>query len=141
MRVLIVLAALVAAPAPAALTWGPYVGQYVKNYDGDTVTLKLLIWPDLVKTAQVRILGIDAPEVRGECDREKRQAREARDYLADLLTDAGIVRVTVHGFGKFGRPLADLEVGDRNVGELMIDQGHARRYDGGARASWCDPNA
>lgn len=140
MRALILLAALLAFPAHA-IEWGPYIGRYVKAYDGDTVTLNILIWPDLVKNANVRIKGIDAPEIRGDCKAEKDKAKAARDYLRELLIEAGSVFVTVHGFDKYGRPLADIEIQDKDLGEMLIEAGHARRYEGGTRLSWCgDPS-
>lgn len=48
------------------------VGAVVKEaYDGDTLTVEASLWPDLVWTGNVRVLGVDTPEIRGECDQEK----------------------------------------------------------------------
>ena len=57
-------------------------------------------------------------------------------------------RVTLHNIklGKFaGRVLSDVQIQARDsrlntqdLAELLIDHGHARRYDGGARSGWCE---
>ena len=130
-------AILLFSSAPCqAMTWGPYLARYVRAYDGDTVTLQILIWPDLRKMESVRIKGIDAPEIRGECDRERDMAIEARDRVRELL-DGTLVSVTVYGFDKYGRALGDIRAGDKDVGQTLLDEGLARAYDGGARLGWC----
>lgn len=135
-KTLLILAVLWAAPVHA-IEWGPYVASYVRAYDGDTVTLKILIWPDLNKVATVRLRGIDAPEIRGECDREKRRAWAARDFVRDALGEASSVFVTIHGFDKYGRALADIDINGEDLAGQVVEAGHAREYDGGVRLGWC----
>ena len=38
--------------------------------------------------------------------------------------------------GKFGRILADVMVGDTNINKQLIDEGHAREYQGGKKIPW-----
>lgn len=129
--------ALWALCAPAqAMQCGPYLARYLQNYDGDTVTLQILIWPDLRKLENVRLRGVDAPEIRGGCEREKRKAREAREFVRNTLNGKALT-VVVHGFDKYGRALGDVRVGDLNIAQALIDNDLARSYDGGPRLSWC----
>ena len=36
--------------------------------DGDTLTVEAALWPDLVWTGNARVQGVDAPQIRGECE-------------------------------------------------------------------------
>ena len=51
------------------------------------------------------------------------------------------------GFDRFGRTLAHVFAGDMNVGETLIEEGHALRYEKGGEAKaarlkvWCGPHA
>ena len=113
-------------------------------YDGDTIKVSAAIWPGISWTGSVRILGIDTPELRGKCPEEKAKAIAAREFVKRIVGD----RVTLHNvkLGKFaGRVLADVELQLRDsrratddLAEILIDHGHARPYDGGARQGWCE---
>lgn len=52
------------APATAALV--------VDAYDGDTLTVEAAVWPDWTWNGSVRVLGVNTPEIRGECDQPDR---------------------------------------------------------------------
>lgn len=129
--------ALVWVTGAQSAQWGPYPAQYVRAYDGDTVTLRITIWPALTKVESVRLAGIDTPEIRGDCDSEKRRAREARDFVRERLTDAEL-RVTISEIGKYGRAVGRITVDGEDLGQMLLDRGHARPYDGGQRLSWCE---
>lgn len=89
--------------------------------DGDTV------WIDREK---IRLLDIDAPEMRGRCARESRLAIAARDRLVTLINSQGFT-IERHGKDRYGRTLARLG----NIGETLISEGLARRW--GDRRGWC----
>ena len=95
----------------------------------------------------VRIAGIDTPELRpskkhadgtprSEKSRtnEKNAAIVARDAVRDLLS-ANDFRFTIADvdMDKYGRVLATVFVGDVNVGEYLIENNLAVRYDGGTK--------
>ena len=95
----------------------------------------------------VRIAGIDTPELRpskkhadGTPRSEKSRANEkgaaivARDAVRDLLS-ANDFRFTIADvdMDKYGRVLATVFVGDVNVGEYLIENNLAVRYDGGTK--------
>jgi len=58
---------------------GDYEGAiYVRNYDGDTITFNLPnLHPIIGKNIRVRLNGIDTPEIKGKCDKEKYDAEQA----------------------------------------------------------------
>ena len=147
-----VLTALLLGAAPVAsgvagdrLT-GPLPAHVVKVIDGDTLAVRVHIWLGQDLSTRVRLAGIDAPELKGKCDRERELARRARDYLlarldpAETDTEIGAVRLREIRHGKFaGRVVARVETLDgTDLGQELIAAGLARPYDGRRRASWCE---
>jgi micrococcal nuclease len=108
-------------------------------YDADTIyVLMPEIAPELEKMS-VRVNGVDAPEIRGECDFEKDLAKKARDYVLDALEKAENISFCNPLWGKYaGRVVADVMVGDKLLSEMIISNGLGRSYDGGKRKNWCD---
>ena len=106
-------------------------GKVVKVYDGDTVTLAFYIQGKMYRT-HVRLLGIDTPEIKGKSAIEKRKAHEARDALVGKILNQ-IVDLKQVGTEKYGRLLAEVWLGNENVCEWMLAQGHAVPYNGGTK--------
>lgn len=116
---------------------GPIRATPYSVYDGDTFKARVHIWIGQEVATSIRINGIDTPEMRGKCEHEKVLARKAKARLHGLL----VGRVELHNVrnGKYaGRVLADVTANGVNVVDVLIREGHARRYNGGARESWCD---
>src|SRR5262245_62165511 len=61
---------------------GPLSAEVMRAVDGDTLEVKVQIWLGQELTTDVRIKGIDAPEMKGRCPREKEMAHAAADRLA-----------------------------------------------------------
>ena len=117
---------------------GPVAAEVVKVVDGDTLTVRARIWIDLEMTVNIRIRGIDAPELRGQCAREKMLAMAARDRLR-VLAGSGVVNLSNVGEDKyFGRAVADVTSEGGTIAALMLESGLVRPYEGGARSGWCD---
>jgi micrococcal nuclease len=112
-----------AAPAPAP---SPSERAVDRVIDGDTILL--------AGGERVRVLGIDAPEMRAPDALVRAVALEARAALAEAL--GASTRVEPHGTDKYRRTLAYLsECGEgpaaggcRDVGAELIDRGLARAY-------------
>ena len=118
-------------PATAALV--------VDAYDGDTLTVEAAPWPDWTWAGSVRVVGVDTPEIRGECDQEERWAVTSRDYVRELLIDETVVLTDVENDLYGGRVLATVTLEDgRTLDALLIDGNYGRAYDGGTRGDWCD---
>lgn len=133
MRFLIMIAFMVLA----ASVRGEVV-QVVSVYDADTFRADIEGWPAIVGlNMPVRVKGVDAPEIRGKCELEKKAARVARDYVRELLLNAERVELLDIERGKYFRLLATVEVDGKDLTSLLISGGYARPYDGGGRAGWC----
>ena len=67
-------------------------GKVVKVYDGDTFTIitRLAGNPTLYKF-QIRMNGIDAPEIKTKADHEKQLGLHSRDELSNLIFQKVVV--------------------------------------------------
>jgi endonuclease YncB( thermonuclease family) len=105
----------------------------VRVYDGDTITIasrnrQLNKW---IKY-QVRIYGIDCPELRTKDANEKYVSEIARDHMISLVLGK---RVYLTGIQKekYGRVLANVYVDNINVADELIQKKLAVSYDGGTK--------
>ncbi|MFS8036891.1 thermonuclease family protein [Xanthobacter sp. AM11] len=89
--------------------------------DGDTLDLR---------GTRLRLSGIDAPELRQECVRERRPwpcGEAARRTLAEALR-RGPVSCAAGRADKYGRPLARCTVGGVDLADVMVREGMAVAY-------------
>jgi micrococcal nuclease len=108
------------------------MGKVISVYDGDTVTIAFDTYGIGFFQHNVRLLGIDAPEIRGKSMEEKAAAIAARDHLRSLVLDKNVA-FTVSSTDKYGRLLVSMYIDKMNVSEAMLHAGHAKPYDGGTR--------
>ncbi len=120
---------------------GPVPALVTAVVDGDTLEVRARIWLGQELTTRVRLAGIDAPEARSDCPRERALAVRARDFLNASLRpagDDGPATIRLHDIrsGKFaGRVLARVEsAAGLDLGGALLAAGLARAYDGGRRA-------
>ncbi|HKH68834.1 MAG TPA: thermonuclease family protein, partial [Reyranella sp.] len=82
---------------------------------------------------------IDAPEVRNfKCAAELDLGRRATNRLRELM-NAGPFQFVHQGGAdedKYGRKLRAIERNGRSLGDILVAEGLARRWDGGRRG-WC----
>lgn len=96
-------------------------------HDADTV------WIDGTK---LRLENIDTAELNGKCRYERDLAVEARDRLVVLL-NRGERKVIYSGrIDRYDRPLVRITVDGVDVGEVLVEEGLARRWTG-RRMPWC----
>lgn len=118
------------------------IQKIVSVYDADTFRVALKDWPEyLGDDIGIRVRGIDAPEIRGQCEAEKRKARKARDYVKRLLLQASIVTLENIEPDKYFRLLADVYIDGQLLSDILLESGYARVYAGGKRENWCTQSA
>ena len=117
-----------------------YRAKVIKVVDGDTVDVDIdLGFGVWLKDERVRIMGIDTPESRTRDKVEKKFGLAAKARLKELLGATPILKTQVGKGGedmkgKFGRILGDFLTEDgKKCGELLIKEGHAVKYMGGAK--------
>jgi len=117
---MILLATLLAICAP-----GPRDNCVI---DGDTFWLA---------GERIRIVNVDTAEINGKCPDERRRALAARDRLQSLLSEGEITLVQEgRDEDRYGRKLRRVFVSGRDVGSILVQEKHARVWDG-KRRSWC----
>lgn len=118
---------------------GPVEANVVDVLDGDTFLADALVWPGQSLRINIRIRGIDAPEMKSQCPTEHDAALRAREALAEILGRQAIQISNIAGAKYYGRVLADVVAGDgKQVAQEMITRSLVRPYDGGKRVGWCD---
>ena len=94
--------------------------------------------PAALMNMSVRVAGIDAPEIKGKCESERKAAIEAREFVAAKLAGASAVQFCNPAWGKYaGRVLADVMIDGQSLGAMLLERGLARPYGGKRRAGWC----
>ena len=124
-----------------AKSFGDYEGAiYVRNYDGDTITFNLPgLHPIIGEKINIRVNGIDTPEIRGKCEKEKYDAKQAKEMVTDILKDAEQINLKNMEHGKYFRIAADVIVDGENLADMLIEAGMDVRYDGGKKTHrWCE---
>ena len=124
-----------------AKSFGNYEGAvYIRNYDGDTITFNLPgLHPIIGEKISIRVNGIDTPEIRGNCEKEKYDAKQAQQMVADILKDAEQIVLKNMERGKYFRIAADVFVDGESLADLLVEAGVAIKYDGGKKThKWCE---
>lgn len=117
--------------------------EYVRNYDGDTITVNIPnVHPLLGEEITVRVAGIDSPEMTAQDQCEKRQAIRAKERVRELMASSGRITLTHIQRDKYFRILADVFADDVNIAQDLLGRGLAVPYDGGhkERVDWCEFN-
>lgn len=105
--------------------------------DGDTVVCALDRGFDDKSRRTLRLLGIDAPELRAKDPAERERAQRAKARVLELLPVGSECTVVTHRPDKYGsRYLAEVLLPDgRDLARVLLAEGLARAYDGGARGA------
>ena len=104
-----------------------YEATVIRWVDGDTVWLDVDLGFRIRTKNDFRLYGVDTPE------RGKPNYTEAR-VLAESVAPAGAtVHLTVKGLDKYGRWLAVVDNGGKDVATALIQGGMAVPYFGGTR--------
>lgn len=108
-------------------------GRVVDVYDGDTITIVGYVKhnPDLFRFS-VRLNGIDCPEMKGKNDNERIVAKFAKQYVHDIIYDK-IITLEDVSLDKYGRVLAKVMFGSRDIAQELLDKNMAVTYDGGTK--------
>ncbi len=130
-----------AGPSQRDVLAGPVEARVIRIGDGDTLVVGARIWVGQEIVIRARISGIDAPELRARCPRERALARKARDFVVNLVGRGPVWLVNIRNGKYAGRVLAGVRTADgTDLGRALLKAGLARPYGGGKRRRWCGPN-
>lgn len=116
-----------------------YEVEFVRAYDGDTIYVNISNIPPLFGDGiPVRLAGIDTPEIRGKCAREKKLAQKAKNFVVNILANAKQINLINVDRGKYFRIIADVQVDGVSISQALLDNNLAYPYDGTIKKrSWC----
>lgn len=117
--------------------------QYLKNYDADTITVKIPgVHPLLGDKISVRVAGIDSAEMKAKDGCEYKSARTARKLVEAQLKNAKNIELRNVDRDKYFRILADVYVDGVSIKDTLIKNNLAVAYDGKTKAqvNWCAAN-
>ena len=124
-RLLLALALLAPLPAIAG----------TRVIDGDTIE---------VDGVSIRLVEIDTPEThQPRCAHERELGLAAKRRLIELLNEGELTVVVVGHDRKWNRPLAYVYAGEIDVGQVLLQEGHALHWTPGPKskaarmAVWC----
>ena len=117
---------------------GPIRAEVVEVIDGDTLRVRARIWLGQDVEINVRLSGVDTPELRGRCEAERVMARRARDLVVAAIGGKPVSLSAVR-YGKYaGRVLARVRTASgQDLSEALISAGLGRAYAGRKRQEWC----
>jgi len=107
-----------------------YKAIVIKVVDADTVKVDIdLGFDNWIHDKNLRILGINAPETRGD---EREKGLVAKKFVEQLLPVGSIVEIHTEKTGKYGRYLAEVIYTVENVphslSEVLLELGYAKPY-------------
>ena len=146
------------------------LARLVGAHDGDTISVVIKLYEDRdgrskVARFNVRLDGIDTPEMTSKDLSEKVRAIHARNRLVSILTGGQVdldslssttrpsinaklcekvhlVFLECRGMDKYGRVLAALyhpdDLAGGSANQRMLDEGLAKPYQGGTKERWSD---
>jgi len=113
-----------------------YIAVITSVYDGDgsyncTVDMGMKLYLE----KQVRLYGVDTPELRGN---QKIAGRKVRDFVRECILEKEVILHTQKDkSGKYGRLLASIKFDDgKDLAKLLLKKGYAKAYLGGKKELW-----
>jgi len=106
-----------------------YKAKCLRVIDGDTIVAEVDLGFSTFKRVNVRLVGIDAPEVRTRDLKEKERGKESKDYLEDIFSINKNFTLISNKLDKYGRCLGTIMIDDLNINEEMVELGLAKFYE------------
>lgn len=97
--------------------------RVVRVIDGDTVDV-IFKFRKEYDTHRCRLLGVNAPEIRGGTVETKEMGKRSKQFLEDLILGK-VVTIYCDKLDSFGRILVSIEIDGEDVGERLINEGFA----------------
>ena len=104
-----------------------YRAYVSRVYDGDTITVDIdLGFGIVIKSQKIRLVRINAPEIRGD---ERQNGLVSRDALRDKIGNKWVtIKTSKDKKGKYGRWLGEVWIANVCVNDWLISEGLAKVY-------------
>lgn len=125
----------------SSLAWAQPVMEMCAPYQPNTADKTCVVDGDTIWLAgeNIRLEGFDTPEPQTDIcggEREKALAAQASARLIELL-NTNVWTVRRSGTDRYGRTLATVAIGGRDIGEWLVSERLARWWPDGEEW-WCD---
>lgn len=90
--------------------------------DGDTINLTIDLGFRMTMTANCRLAGINAPEMRSST------GEQSKEYLIALMNEKTPLKIISKKLDKYGRPVVEIIKGNKNINQIMLINGMAAEY-------------
>ncbi len=113
--------------------------RVVSVHDTDTITV-VFFWNDTPVKINIRLAGIDAPELHSSVKCEADMCKQGRDALIRIILDK-VVIVHLKKYDKYGRALAEVHTLEpilehTCINKYLVEYRYARPYSGGLKLAW-----
>ena len=121
-----------------------FYAKHCNIYDGDTFSAIFEYRGEFIKY-RCRCYGYDCAEMKPSLQNENRLnekelALKAKHRLEELLNkhETKLIKIQCFEFDKYGRLLVNIwnMVDEKSINDIMIEEGHAKKYDGGKKDKW-----
>ena len=114
-----------------------HIAKVVQVYNGGSITIGVPLQMGMRGDSDcykfvVRVLGIDAPDVRSKNPREKQVALEAKEFVSERILNR-VVQLTDINMDKYGRLLANVSYGDQDLSTQLLKAHLAVPYQRGTK--------
>lgn len=114
--------------------------KILRIVDGDTFVISAPFIPKPLKQQiPLRLAGIDTPNVKrwANCDKEAELGERAKAYVETLWKNSKTQKIKFLSMDKYNRILGEVYLDNKNVSDLLIENGYGRKYTGEKKQSWC----
>ena len=142
MKKIIIITVLILNFLQAATNYGNALIEDVTSiYDGDTFRVNIKGYPKIIgHKMAVRLAGVDTPEIRAKCIKEKLLARKAKQFTVNFIRNAKVLELKNMKKDKYFRIVAELHSNDnKSLATELIRNNLAVPYFGGKKTKdWCE---
>ncbi|RKZ79032.1 MAG: hypothetical protein DRQ35_04980 [Gammaproteobacteria bacterium] len=71
--------------------------ELIRVIDGDTLRVRVTIWPSTVVNTTIRIFGVDTPELRSKCSKTAQLSVAAKHFTEKVLEKGFFLSEVTHG--------------------------------------------
>lgn len=116
--------------------------RVVNVHDGDTITIIYMIDKKVPFKINLRMEGIDAPEITSKNQLERIAAVAVTKWLRRKINEQKYWWVILKRWDKYGGRVIGTLYTDRransSINQIMLDNGLVMPYDGGKKEAWGD---
>lgn len=116
--------------------YGDIQARVLRVIDGDSILVSIDSYPPICREIEVRIAGIDTPELHDKRPDIRTLAERARAFTSGIAKPGSVVWLRRMTRDKYFRINASVEHDGRDVGRELLEAKLARPYDGKSAKPW-----